>query len=54
MDFQSETGRIFLEDEYARQIRAEGKKARLTCSYAAAWFPKHPEYADLVTDGFLE
>ena len=95
MDFQSETGRIFLEDEYgrllaevtfpsvsarvadirhtlvddslrgqgvagqlmeaaARQIRAEGTKARLTCSYAAAWFPTHPEYADLVTDGFLE
>ena len=43
-----------LMEAAARQIRAEGKKARLTCSYAAAWFPKHPEYADLVTDGFLE
>ena len=29
------------------QIRAEGKQARVTCSYARAWFEKHPEEADL-------
>ena len=30
------------------QIRAEGKQARVTCSYARAWFEKHPEEADLL------
>ena len=30
--------------EHARQ---EGLKVVPACSYAAAWFAKHPEYADL-------
>lgn len=32
----------------AGQIRAEGKRARATCSYAKIWFEKHPEEADLL------
>ena len=27
----------------ADQIRAEGKRARATCSYAEIWFERHPE-----------
>ena len=34
----------------AEHIKAAGKKARLSCSYAQAWFKKHPEYQSLVTD----
>lgn len=29
-------------------IRSQGKKALPTCSYAADWFGKHPEYHDLL------
>ena len=32
----------------AGQIRAEGKRARATCSYAEIWFERHPEEADLL------
>ena len=32
----------------ADQIRAEGQKARVTCSYAQVWFQNHPEEADLL------
>lgn len=32
----------------ADEIRAAGWKARPTCSYAAAWFDRHPEYADIL------
>jgi len=32
----------------ADQLRSEGKKAVLTCSYAITWFGKHPEYQDLL------
>lgn len=32
----------------ADQIRADGMKARLTCSYAQVWFQNHPEDADLL------
>ena len=34
----------------AEHIKAAGKKARLSCSYAQAWFKKHPEYQSLVTE----
>ena len=34
----------------ADQIRAEDKKARAVCSYARAWFDRHPEEADLLED----
>ena len=30
------------------QIRADGRKARVTCSYAKTWFEHHPEEADLL------
>ncbi len=32
----------------ANQLRSQGKKAVPTCSYAVAWFEKHPEYGDLL------
>ena len=89
MEFQKETGRIWLEDPEGRvlaevlfpavdgetaeiahtfvddslrgqgvagklmeavgtELRREGKRAVLTCSYAAGWFPRHPEFRDVV------
>lgn len=32
----------------ADQIRSKGKKARAVCTYARAWFDRHPEQADLL------
>ena len=32
----------------ADQIRDQGKKARAVCTYARAWFDRHPEQADLL------
>ena len=32
----------------AEHIRTAGKTVRPTCSYAVAWFEKHPEYADIL------
>ena len=32
----------------ADTLRAQGLKARPTCSYAVRWFETHPEYADLL------
>ena len=32
----------------ADQIRDQGKKARVVCTYARAWFDRHPEQADLL------
>lgn len=32
----------------AARLREEGKKAKLTCSYAQKWFAAHPEEQDLV------
>lgn len=29
-------------------LRTQGKKVLPTCSYAANWFGKHPEYEDLL------
>ncbi len=37
-----------LMEAVAEQLRAQGKKAILTCSYAIKWFDQHPEYTDLV------
>ena len=34
----------------ADQIRSEGRKARPVCSYARAWFDRHPEEGDLLED----
>ncbi|MDR2157536.1 MAG: N-acetyltransferase [Clostridiales Family XIII bacterium] len=30
-------------------IKAEGKKAVLTCPYAVKWFGEHPDHNDIVT-----
>jgi len=32
------------------ELRRTGRKALLTCAYAKAWFPKHPEYADILAE----
>lgn len=37
-----------LMEAAAGQIRKDGKKAVLTCSYAVKWFEKHLEYQDIV------
>lgn len=34
----------------ADQIRSENKKARAVCTYARAWFDRHPEETDLLAD----
>jgi len=34
--------------ELAEWLRCHNKQAILTCTYAQAWFPKHPEYTDIV------
>ena len=34
----------------AEHLRTGGKKAVPVCSYAAAWFEKHPEYADVLAE----
>ncbi|HPE15653.1 MAG TPA: GNAT family N-acetyltransferase [Oscillospiraceae bacterium] len=41
-----------LADELVRraadELRRTGRRARVTCSYARAWFREHPEYADVL------
>ena len=32
----------------AKELRASGRKAAASCSYAVKWFEKHPEEADLL------
>ena len=34
----------------ADQIRSENKKARAVCTYARAWFDRHPEETGLLAD----
>ena len=34
----------------ADQLREDGRKAELTCSYSVRWFSKHPEYEDVLAD----
>lgn len=38
-----------LLSEAVSQIRADGLKAKPTCTYAVKWFAEHPEQADLLT-----
>ena len=38
----------------ADNLRAEGRKAELTCSYSIRWFSKHPEYEDVLVDPQME
>ena len=37
-----------LLEQAAQELSETGRKARLSCSYAAKWFENHPEWADLV------
>ena len=37
-----------LMEAVAMRLRREGKRARLTCSYAVRWFPAHPEFHDVL------
>jgi predicted GNAT family acetyltransferase len=37
-----------LMEAAAAELRRSGRKAVPTCSYAAAWFEKHPEWADVL------
>ena len=37
-----------LMEAAAREIRKEGKKAVLSCSYAIKWFDSHEEYKDIL------
>jgi predicted GNAT family acetyltransferase len=39
-----------LVNEFAEEMRRQGKKANLMCSYAVAWFRRHPEYEDVLAD----
>lgn len=32
----------------AEQLRKDGRRAELTCSYAVRWFAEHPEYQDVL------
>ncbi len=45
---QGMAGKLMLQA--AEQLRASNKKAVPVCSYAVAWFEKHPEYADVLAE----
>ncbi|MGI6721947.1 MAG: GNAT family N-acetyltransferase [Anaerovoracaceae bacterium] len=34
----------------ADELRADGRKAVLSCSYAVRWFDQHKEYSDVLDD----
>ena len=36
----------------AEMLRQQGAKATPICSYAAGWFEKHPEYGDVLWEGY--
>lgn len=40
-----------LMEETAKKLRADGKKAMLTCSYAQSWFARHKEFSDILLSG---
>lgn len=39
-----------LMQELVSQLREDGRKAVLTCSYAVAWFDKRPDCADVLCE----
>ena len=39
-----------LMEELTAQLREDGRKAVLSCSYAIRWFAKHPECADVLAN----
>ena len=36
------------------ELRADGRKAQATCSYARGWFAKHPEAADVLAPDWCD
>lgn len=43
-----------LMEEAAKELRANGEKAKPTCSYAKKWFSQHEEFSDVLADGNRE
>ena len=43
-----------ITEHVANLLRADGRKAELSCSYAIKWFQKHPEYSDVLADSEKE
>ena len=43
-----------LTEAAAQKIKASGKKAELSCSYAIKWFGKHEEYREILADAEAE
>lgn len=39
-----------LMEEVVKRLKAENKKAYLTCSYAIMWFEKNKQYSDLISN----
>jgi predicted GNAT family acetyltransferase len=39
-----------LKERVAAKLREDGRRAKLSCSYAKSWFEKHGEYSDLIAD----
>ena len=37
-----------LLERAAARVKADGKRAKLTCSYAVSWFERHAEYSDII------
>lgn len=37
-----------LMEEVVKVLRKDGRKAYLTCPYAVSYFPKHPEFKDIL------
>ena len=49
---ETEYGRRFFNSQLVRaaaeELRAQGKRAKTSCWYAAQWFEKHPQEQDLL------
>ena len=45
-DYQGKKIASRLVEELFKKLKAENKKAVITCSYVAHWIKKHPEYND--------
>ena len=39
-----------LMKELVKELREDGRKAELSCSYAVRWFEKHPECSDVLQE----
>ena len=48
MNGQGLAGKI--TEHVAKELRKQGIKAELSCSYSIRWFSKHPEYNDILND----